>query len=411
MEQRPRPENKTAKKPEAKTSAAKKSVHKSNTGKKKQSSQKSVFLVIVITALIILVVFAFATLSSPGDEEAASGTQEQTGLSDSFNSVKTGFPLSFPSGIDGMSIADSSIYVISRNTVSHFDLSGKKSKEHIFNFASPVIKTSLDYAIVYDRQGISYAVMNRDKIIYEGKNDDGEYINSACIADNGSFLIASRSTKGAGMLTYYSKTGEVLFQWLCANEYIVNCSISQNTKNLACSAISAKSGEMYTKVYYFDIDKSDNNKEYTFNGAVSLDTFFVGSRNVIAVCQDRRILIDFSKDNYTPIEKLYTSTILKQSSDEGGNTAVVLKKDDSFDKTSLTVYDSHNNISFECDLPDDIRDICLKGGKAYILTGDAIYKADKDVSLITTLTSVNSSIVAGKRKIYYYTSSVINRLN
>lgn len=389
----------------------KKRTQNSNVKKQKQSSQKSVLFIIVITALIILVVFAFATLSSPSQEATGDNTESNSSVTGGTTSVKSGFPLSFPSGIDDVEVTDSSIYVVSRNTVSCLDLSGRTIREHIFNFAEPVIKTGLGYAIVYDRQGISFAVLNRDKIIFEGKNEDGEYINCACISDSGNFLIASRSTKGAGMLTYYSKTGEVLFRWLCANEYIVNCAISQNSKNLVCSAISAKSGEMYTKVYYFDIDKSANNKEYSFSGAVSIDTFFVGNRNVIVVCQDRRVLIDFSKENFNPVEKQYSSTILKHASDAGGNTAVVMKKDDSFDKNTLTVYDSHNNVSFECELPDDVKDVCLHGEKAYVLTGDGIYKADKSVSQQKALTSVNSSIIAGKRKIYYYTSSVINRLD
>ncbi len=361
-------------------------------------------LIIGVTVIIVLIIFVSSTLFSP-----SGGNVGENAVS--VSSQKTGFPLSFPVGIDDVKVTDSSIYVASRNSVTCYDLSGTKSKENIFNYASLAIKTSDDYAIIYDRQGTSFALMNVSKIVYEGKSSDGEYINSAFVCDNGNFLIASRSSKAAGMLTYYSKSGEVLFQWLCANDYIVNCAVSENGDNIVCSAINAKSGEMYTKVYYFDIDKSENNKEYVFDSAVSIDCFFVSGRSVVCVCQDRRILIDFSKENYTPIEKEYTSEILKQASDKDGNTAVVRKKDDSFDKSFLSVYDSDNNILYECDLPDDIKDICIRSSKVYVLTDDAVYKANKTLSKYSELTSVNSSIVSGKRKIYCYTSGILNRLD
>lgn len=391
-------------------------VHKSSSQtqtkkKKAQSSKASLILILGVTAVIILIIFASSTMFSPSGNSELSDGEGTSEISDTVSSSKTGFPLSFPAGIDSVAVSDSSIYVASRNTVTCYDLSGSKSKENVLNFASLGVKTSAGYAIVYDRQGTSFALMKAEKIVYEGKTGDGEYINSAFVCDNGNFLIASRSSKAAGMLTYYSKSGEMLFQWLCANEYIVNCAVSENGDNLVCSGISAKSGEMYTTVYYFDTHKTQNNKEYTFDEAVSIDCFFVGNRNVVCVCQDRRILIDFSKEDYTPVEKEYVSTILKQASDKAGNTAVVQKKDDSFDKSFLSVYDSHNNISYECDLPDDIKDICILSSKVYVLTDDAIYKANKTVSKYADLTSVGNCIVAGSRKIYYYTSGVLNRLD
>ncbi len=397
---------------------------KTKENKKANLPKKSILLVAFITVLILAIIFAAAKIFSPSSSFSGEKNQTDENFINGTVSDKAGFPLSFPSGIDNVSTSKSTIYISSRNTVTCYDYSGRRNRELTFNYVSPMIKTNNNYAVVYDTKGSNFALLYKDKIIFEGKNEDGGYINSASVSKNGNFLLASRSSKTSGKLTYYNKNGESFINLSFANEYLVNCDISDNGENIICSGIGATSGEIYTRVYFFSgvdiIEKKkenqeekqiDNKKEYVIKGAFSIDSFFDGNKKVIAVCQDRRALIDFSKEEPAAQVQEYSSTILKQASDSLGNTAIVQKKEGSFDKTYLSVYDSHNKLVHENDLPSGIKDICLHSSKTFVLTDDAIYKADKKVTKLIDLSSVNNSIVSGNRKIYYYTSGVLNRLD
>lgn len=363
---------------------------------------KSALLIFIVTALIIGVIIFISYFYS--NEKANNSNDNLNNMS-----ANSGFPISFSSAILDADVTESSIYVLSKNSLTYFNLSGKNDKQSILNYSEPAMKTANKYALIYDRQGSGFSLFKKDKLILSSDSIDKEQINTAYVCDNGNFLLVTRSNKATSMLTYYKKNGEIIFQWLCANEYIVSASVSGNNGRISCAGINAASGEILTHVYYFDIKNSENNRDYTFNNTTAVDCFFSGNRTIIAVCNDRRICIECNKDAVTPVQTEFGSSLFKRANDYNGDSAIIVKKSDLPDEYKLIVYDNQNNISFESDIPDTVKDVACVSGRVYLLTESSVIRADKNYEVVASVSASYIAITAGSRKIYYYSASMLNR--
>ncbi|MCM1363360.1 MAG: DUF5711 family protein [Faecalibacterium sp.] len=389
---------------------------------KKQSSMGSIILIVIFSLIIIAMAFVMANLDSLKEDTNDSQTvenifdySEQQVVQDevhvnSSTGKKTSFPVSFASNnIQRAAVVNSRIFVISRDTISCISASGEVKYYKALNFVEPIMKTSNKYCLVFDRQSSKYMIFNKNKLVRTGESEEKAQIITAEIADDGSYMISSRRSGSTSMLTYYSKNGEKLFQWTCANEHIIALAISSNKKSLACAAINSQSGDIYTKIYYFDINSSENNKNFKIKSTVAMDIFFVSNSNVIAVCNNKRILVDCKTNDAKPISVDFNSSILARANDQNGNTAVVSKKIDSFNQYELSVYDSKNALVYTSDVDDDIVDITCDKKKVYILGSNKIlmYNSSGGLSDTVEIDSASIGITLGNGKLYHYSQGYL----
>ncbi|MGN1419686.1 MAG: DUF5711 family protein [Acutalibacteraceae bacterium] len=365
---------------------------------------KSTALVIAFAVLIIVVVLSvsneipvtgFFGISDDSSSETESGN--------------SGFPLSFSSALRNVAVTDNAMYALTKNSVVYFDLSGRKREEIVLNYSDPAIKTSSRFALVYDRQGSRYSLFSGKKNIFSQKNNDDFQIYSAYVSDNGSFVLVSSSDKAASTLTYYNKKGKIIYQWNCANEYIVSAAALKNSKSLACASISSVSGQIMSHIYYFDINNSANNRDYSFNDTSAIDCFFISGKKLAVVCNNRRIIIDCSSERVSPVQAKFPSALYKRSSDSKGNTAVIMRKNDSYNEFTVQVYDSDNNIIVESEINNVVKDIVCSERKVYALTDSGVIRADDENREVFSVSSSYESLVIGRNKIFCYSTSMICR--
>lgn len=378
-----------------------------NVVKEKNKSKKSI--AVVSLSLVLLVCVFFLAVSALTDTDTGTDILPEEESVQIESEKKEGFPLSFSGQIDAVTLSENTVYALTNNEITLLSSNGNYISDYILNFTDPMVKSSSAYAIAYDRKGSKYRLFDRKGIIYEGESESKRQIITATVADDGKYLIASRSEEAASELTYYTRGGEVVFRWLCTNEHIVSCDISPNGNNLICAALYSDEGKILTKVYYFDISSSGNNKEYTFKSAAAVDCFFTSSRNAVVVCTDRRIFVKCTRDSFEPLVNEYPSEILKRATDEKGNTAVLTAKPDDVESLCLTLYSNTNQIVFETDVPSDINDIACYGKKVYLLTDEKVIKVsdfDKSEDVIITESSC-SKLKANRNGLYYYTNTTI----
>ena len=378
-----------------------------NKKEEKRKSKKS--LVVVMLSLVLLVGVFLLAVSALTDTDTGTDILPEDETVQMESEKKAGFPLSFSGQIDAVALSENTVYVLTNNEITLLSSNGSYISDSILNFTDPMVKSSSAYAIAYDRKGSSYRLFDRKGLISEGESESKRQIITATVADDGKYLIASRSQEAASELTYYTRSGEVIFRWLCTNEHIVSADVSPNGSNLICAALYSDDGKILTKVYYFDISNEGNNKEYTFNSAAAVDCFFTSSRNAVIVCTDKRIFVKCTRDSFEPLVNEYPSEILKRATDEKGNTAVLTAKSDDVENLNLTLYSSTNQIVFEADVPADINDIACYGKKVYLLTDEKIIKIsdfDDSEDIIMTESSC-SKLKANSNGLYYFTNTTI----
>ncbi|MGN1443477.1 MAG: DUF5711 family protein, partial [Acutalibacteraceae bacterium] len=305
-------------------------------GKKEKNNNARISVVILLIVVAVIVVATFliansdAYLSSSQPTTQMNVVQKDNGENKNDDGGDTasvkGFPISFGNSIIESAVsANTCVFVLTHDTVACISNTGKITFTYSLAFSDPVIKSSSDYAIVYDRQGIGFLVFNTKGLYFEGSSDEDGKILTGDVSNDGMAIVASRRTGSASALTVYKKGEGSVFAWSCAKEHILCVDISKNGKNLVCAAIGSTGGEIYTKCYVFNIEEKKNTAAVTFKSSAPTDCIIESSK-VHLVFTDKIALFDYTEEKPRPITNDFDSTMEKRACDTNGNVAVLTKK-------------------------------------------------------------------------------------
>ncbi len=126
-----------------------------------------------------------------------------------------------------------------------YDSYGNQIMSERINYASPVLKVSEHFALCYDLDGNEYTVLNTFTKLSGGIT---EYpITDACIADDGSFAIASSSREYRTAITLYNSDFEAISK-IYKNDHLMALEFKADASEVAIMTAYAESGRFYTKI-------------------------------------------------------------------------------------------------------------------------------------------------------------------
>ena len=339
------------------------------------------FLAVLVTVLLIVIGVRGKTnapVDAAGESSAAVSAQARTGQGNS----RGGFPLSF-SGENVLDVKNggSGLYVLTKDTVYFVSTSGAFSTPLNHTYVEPVIKTGGNYVLLYDRVTGKFQLGDERKLLFSGQSENGQQITTVAVTKQGDFLVAAKGVNYASLLTYYSKNGDILFSWECAKEYIVSVSVAKNRKDLLCAAVSSRNGEMYTKLYQLNVKATETVWETHLPGTAVTECAFGAGSDVIALCGDRRLVVNTKKEEDAVERADYPAAALLCHSDGKGCTAVVNQKLGSFDMYEITVYDKNNKPVLQSETAERPVSVFCCGKKAFILTDSGVFRVRKNGKL------------------------------
>ena len=315
-----------------------------------------------------------------------------------------GFPVSFSSNaIRSIAAVGAHIYVLTDETLSLVTPTGAYQLLKVIGYVEPVMKSCGKYGLVFDRLSGKYLVFANEKILLENNGEEKSQILNADIAADGSFLIAAKGDEAASILSYYDKSGNLLFRWNCAKDHIVSVKLAENHHDILCAALNARNGEIVTKLYLLDVFSDQTQWEYTLKGASAMDCFFISGGKICVVCTDRRVIIDTRKDEPVPHVYEYPGTLLALDSDEE-NTAIVTPQFGSFDAYEVRLLNGSNKESYQFETQSRVIDICCVGKRAYLLTENAVLAVSPSGkgSVITGIPGVELGLDVLSGHVYHY---------
>ena len=124
--------------------------------------------------------------------------------------------------------------LINNDSFRYFDSSGNILIEEKLTFTSPAYATSDKYIIVYDIGGTEYRIYNQLTSVLIGKSDDA--IVSADVADDGSYLIVTRSRKTKYAAELYSPTFEKVMT-VNKDTYVIDSVLARDGKTFGILSI------------------------------------------------------------------------------------------------------------------------------------------------------------------------------
>lgn len=359
-----------------------------NVDKRKKSTFGGIAVVIILTVIIVVGAILAAKLFSSNPEK---GTEETTLVSSTAektsesapsqkNTEKTytqsgkGFPLAFPSNdITDISEIGSGVCVVSNNMLFCVSSSGKMTLSQVLNYSEPVVKTCGNYGIVFDRMSGRFVVFNKKSVIFKGQSPDSQQIITAQISSNGSFTIASRSSKAASLLTFYDKKGNEKFQWACTKEHIISVAISSDNRSIACAALNSVSGEIQTEIYLLNIYSDETVLQHSLKDCAAVNVYFAsGSRKIGVLSSDSRLVLDSKQSEPVISESRFSSKLLSSHSDRGGYSAVLTSKFGTFNGYELTSFAPDNSVNYTFDTDEKVLGVFCAGKKSWLLTTNSI---------------------------------------
>ena len=316
-----------------------------------------------------------------------------------------GFPVSFSSkAIRTIKAVGAHIYVLTDESLSRVSPSGAYQLMQVIDYVEPVIVSNGKYGLVFDRLTGKYLVFSNEKVLLEGESPSKAQILCADVAADGSFLIVSKGTQSASLLSCYNKRGEIVFQWSCAKDHIVAASLAENRHDILCAALNAKNGEIVTKLYLLDVYSDQTQWEYTLKGDAAMDCGFLSGDKIYVMCTDRRVVIDVKKSKPKPNEFEFSETLLAFDTD-GEHTAIVTPQFGAFDSYDVRLLTGNNKVSYDFSTNERVIDVRCAGKRTYLLTESHVLSISPSGkgSVITAIVGGELGLDLLNGHVYHYT--------
>lgn len=201
-------------------------------------------LILGVTLLSALVVVGVAGFGLLSDSEF--GSDFRAGIQKS-----TQFPVSLAGRtVQRMEAMNWDIAVMDESAVSVYDSKGTELQRMEHGYASPVLRTSGGRLLVYDQGGNRFKVGSESRELFSGESVSP--IHAADVAADGTFAIATSSTKSAAEVKVYNEYGNEIFTWQ-STSMVVSLALSPDGRRAAVCSLSAENGAVITSLSLLDL--------------------------------------------------------------------------------------------------------------------------------------------------------------
>lgn len=219
---------------------------------------------------------------------------------DSFAMMGTGE--GFPSTINGssaasvQSIAGKGIALLSDTSLTIYDSTAREAAVRSHFMSDPAMKVAGRYAAIINIGATDYRVEAAAETIAAG--DAERPLISCAVSRNCCYaLVMQGSSRGESWLSsveVFSRSGESLHKWHCADWYITDAALSSDGKYLAMIGVNAHEGDIVGAVLIQKVGSKEQIAEYVFNDNIyySLEynnediLFAIGSKALTIITED-----------------------------------------------------------------------------------------------------------------------------
>lgn len=284
----------------------------------------------------------------------------------------------------------------SETNLSLYSENGTKKWSVPIQISSPVLKVSGNFILLFEKNGKKFSAYNGSKNIYS-KTLDGT-IKTASISSSGDAAIVFDRGNYKGSVCVYNKSGDEVYLWNSGKYGILDADIS-SSRRLAVSLLDS-SQTLSSKIYFFDIDKSDIDASLTLEDSIAFDIAFDG--DTLNAFSDNKIVGISSNAKVKWSYDAQNKNITKYSMTSGGTKAAVFDNNNASEITIISAGGAEKSLIPSKVLPDfvDISDnrLLYNDGRTLIFTdlsGNVLskYTASRDIKKAYIINSDNIFIV------------------
>ena len=283
-----------------------------------------------------------------------------------------------------------SIIILTTENVMVFSANGKQLVNQPHVYAKPGVSLNGERAVVFDRGGKGYMLINKDEIVYEGTADNN--LLSAEYGEDGNYALGTKGSGATSTLTVYNKKHKVVFQWNCAHEYIASITLADNGRYAGVAVIGAENGQVFTTVHYFGFDYKDTLNTQKIVGVAPLSLEHTKFNELTLITDKGVYLINRKSDTYQTASSYYSSEFNSCDFADNNKYVVALAKYGSENVFELNVFSKSGKLSTTISADFEIKGVRMSNKYIFALGTNKI--------MVYNLRGKNVSEIAFKGEAY-----------
>ena len=260
--------------------------------------------------------------------------------------------------------------VASDSELKFFTATGRITISEGLKYTNPKIAASNSQALVYDSGRKSFAIYNSFISLY---SETLEYpISYASVADNGSFVVVTKSKKYSSVIRMYDNDFS-LFREYFKNDYVISAELSDNGKYLAVTSLDAKDGEAIVTLNVLKMKTGEIISSTNITGDMPYGCKFASENKIILICREKALVLDINGKMRAECE--YQSSISDYHI-SGESFALVFVGDGIDKANTVAVYDADGKNRLTRNVDGRVIDVALSDNYLYVLLDREVLRID-----------------------------------
>ena len=328
-----------------------------------------VFTAVLIISLVLLYFVARHEKSLAGAEQHIK-LSAQGGFSCEYSEAQKLYPYG-----DG-------VMKVTGERIAYITLSGNEIYSVGINYQNPACISNSEYCLVYDLNGYSFSLLNKEGSIYSAPTTN--QIKSGTISNDGFVAIITSDEQSYGNLFVFDSAGNTISQWTSNNSgYPLAASFNGNSSKVAVTTVNTTGAAAVPYIRIFDILKTDlgltmqDNSFYTTNTNDVISTCFFIDDSLYAFSSSK--LFKVTGDKLTAVDMDFQ---LADYSLLVGDHIFLVYSEGVEQINKLAVINHNDKIVYSSDIGSKVNCVCGGNGVFAISVDDRIFVYNESGNVI-----------------------------
>ena len=260
---------------------------------------------------------------------------------------------------------------VSPSKISVFTATGRRSLNDTSSFSSPYIASSDRYMLVYDTSGTTFSIYNSFARVYTETLDYP--VNNACFADDGSFVIITRSADSRSIVCRYDSKFERRSE-IRSDAYIFDVVADSDRGFVALMSYEAGNGTGRTVLSVRNSDDMEEVEKLELDGEFPLSCGFLQNDRFAIITDTYVRILDSTFDEIERSAPYMGGNITGFALSEQGAAVSFI----SSSKSNIIAFDSSGAMLYEDTVDVNVSDVAVYGSYVFLQNEQGVYRIDPD---------------------------------
>ncbi len=253
---------------------------------------------------------------------------------------------------------------------------------------TPAVVSGDKYAIVYDVGGHAYSIFTTMACILEGSSD--EIVEKACISDNGSFALLTRSNEAKYLVSVYKENFRLHTKYY-KDKYVVDMAMDEKGKKLAIVSADVSVSGISCEVMLCKVG-TEETEAVTVANAMPLAVNYMENGNLLVLCDTKLVKI---ADGKVESEYSFGDGDVTEFHMAEDSVAVVCSDNAVSSENKVILLDADVALVQEKMISGKVNSVCCDQSAVYVLRDESIVRvlADGSEKSVYCGTSVEDIVV------------------